>query len=166
MKLLIISDVHSAWEQLGLAVKEGMASQCSILLFSGDAGAPLIYRYLETFDGEVHTVSGNNDVPNFEYGLYRAMHPKIIHHGNEMNMLFANTRMHMSHYPETAEEAAASGKFKVCIHGHTHRVRNEQTPNGTTILNPGELCGKRYGEATYMLFDTETGDVTTKIIPR
>ncbi len=163
MKLLILSDVHRAWDKLSLAIRSGNAENCEVLLFAGDAESPDVYRILEEFNGEIHTVWGNNDIPHFEFNLYRMVHPQITHHGHEMNMLFDGVRIFMHHYPENAEEAARTGKFDVCIHGHTHRTRNELCKE-TTILNPGEICGTRFGTATYVLFDTETRTAALKTI--
>jgi predicted phosphodiesterase len=64
--------------------------------------------------------------------------------------------IYMSHYPEDADQAAATGMHTLCIHGHTHKKRHEQKGT-TTIINPGEICGAKTGEATCAVFDSETG---------
>jgi putative phosphoesterase len=164
MKILIVSDVHNQWDKLSTAIAHGVTEGCEVLLFAGDAHTPHIYSELCAFPGEIHAISGNNDKPHALFIPMLLMHPRVQHHGEVMDRVFDGVRMHMNHYPEVAEHAALSGSYTLCIHGHTHRQRNELA--GTTqILNPGEVCGSRYGTASCALYDTTHKTITFFTIP-
>jgi uncharacterized protein len=163
MKLLIVSDVHNAWEQLADAISKGIHAGCSTLLFAGDAHSPRIFAELSTFPGDIHVVSGNNDVPHMLFAAAALLYPRIHHHGEVMEASFDGVRVHMNHYPEIAQVAAQSSNYDLCIHGHTHRARNEY--KGTVqVVNPGECCGTRYGAATCVVYTTETREVLFKTL--
>jgi putative phosphoesterase len=59
----------------------------------------------------------------------------------------------LTHYPTIARMAALTGKYDAVFHGHTHLAYQELLKN-TLLANPGELCGTRFGKATYGIYDT------------
>lgn len=154
MKFLILSDVHNHWENLTSAIEIGNHEHCSHLFFAGDAHSPEIFKHLNTFLGEIHCVYGNNDYPHLAFILANKLHPRVTHHGQEMDITVAGVQIYMSHYPEDALRAGRTARADICIHGHTHRTEDVILENGVRIINPGELCGRRFGSTTFCLYHT------------
>lgn len=138
----------------------GTTHACSHLFFAGDATSATIMQYLSTFTGEIHTVYGNNDYPHMSFIFAQKMYPTVIQHGEEMLLTIDDTELYMSHYSEKAEAAARSAGGRVCIFGHTHRPHISTLENDSILLNPGEICGKRFGTPTCAIFDIETKHAT------
>lgn len=157
MKILIVSDAHNQWNMLARALEIGHSDKCEALLFAGDAHEPHIYAELSAFQGEIHTVWGNNDVPHFIFQAALLLNPRVKNHGDEMRISLGGKKVFMTHYPNVVSSTldAEPTSFDVLIHGHTHQQRSQQM--GTAlVINPGECCGTRYGTASCAILDTET----------
>lgn len=161
MNILIVSDVHNRWDMLARAIARGIQSECTVLLFAGDAHEPHIYAELSAFPGDIHTVWGNNDVPRIVFQAAALIRPRIQNHGEEMHEVFDGKRVYMSHYPEKVADMLRNNpdSADILIHGHTHVRRDEHT-GSVHIINPGECCGTRYGTPSAALFDTQTTQLT------
>jgi predicted phosphodiesterase len=84
--------------------------------------------------------------------------PNITLHGNFAELTFDSLKIYLQHYPRSAEIAANSGLFDVCICGHDH-IYNESVVKDCLVLNPGTIHGYKHIEkidATFMVFDTAT----------
>jgi putative phosphoesterase len=164
MLILIVSDSHDHWTHLARAVTLGNERGCEVLLHAGDFISPPGVETLATFKGLIHVVWGNNE--GEKVGMLHAMqkHPHITHHGDVMDVGLGNVRFYMNHYPHIAENAALSEKYDVVVFGHTHQYHEGTVPNGTLLLNPGELQGYRTGISTAMIFNTDTRSVERIII--
>ena len=68
---------------------------------------------------------------------------------------FDGVRVFMNHYPRISELAALSGKFDLCIFGHTHEYVSEKVGN-CLLLNPGEIQGHKTSKPGFVIFDTQT----------
>ncbi len=160
MRLLLTSDSHDHWANLAEAIIQGKERGCSVMLFAGDFISPLGVEVLAAFPGPIHLVLGNNDGEGLGLRQQLAHHSHIrlhYHFGESvMEESFEGLSFHMNHYPHLARLAAESGRYDVVVYGHTHTVHQEELPNGTLLLNPGEVCGIRTGKATAMVFDTAT----------
>jgi len=169
MKILITADTHDRWDHLEQAIAYGNQAGCSVMLFAGDLVAPgQGVPMLEKFNGPVHVVLGNND--GELVGLTRRIDKSgsvTLHYvsgESVMTETFDGLRFYMNHFPGFTRNAALSGQYDVCVHGHNHTYSEETLENGTLILNPGELKGLKPDLATVMIFDTETKSVEKIVI--
>lgn len=156
MRICIASDSHDHWDTLARAVMIAEKRGCEHFLFAGDFVTPSGLHVFGSFSGHVHFVWGNNE--GERVGMVRAIDaaPNMTLHGDVMETAFEGLRFYMNHYPGFVQNAALTGKYDVCIYGHNHLYHEETLPNGTTLLNPGEIAGSRTGNPTCMIFDTET----------
>ena len=160
MKILITSDSHEQWGYLTEAVKRGNEAGCEVMLFAGDLISPGGLKILETFNGPVHFVFGNNE--GEIVGLTRIIDASeniTLHYRfgeSVMAEVIGGLSFFMQHFPAVAKNAALTGQYDVCVYGHDHVYHEEVLENGTVLLNPGELQGHKTGSVTCMIFDTET----------
>lgn len=151
-KLGIISDTHGRLSEGVL----GAFAQVDYILHAGDIGSLSVLLKLESLGVPVYAVLGNNDWA--DYGP--DVHP-------ELSATIAGTRIWMSHYPEDAEAAAASGTYDLAIHGHTHIPRDE-VRNGCRIINPGSASRPRGGSnkcvAIVEVEDGKVGPLKTVLV--
>ena len=164
MKLLVVSDSHDRWDLLLRAVEYGNSEGCAALLHAGDFIAPPgVQAALAHFRGAVHVVLGNCD--GEQIGLARALAAlpnAVLHYDAGVSVMekeIGGWRIHMNHYPHVAHLAAAKGEHHLVVYGHTHAYHEARLENGTLLLNPGEVCGHRTGEATCAVVDTARGSV-------
>ncbi len=159
MKILIISDSHDNYDKLREAVSLGNEKGCEVLLHVGDFVSPPGVEYLKDFNGDVHMVWGNCEGEKIGMMKKISESGNITMHGNTMEEEFGGLKFYMNHYPDISENASLSGKYDICIYGHTHIYRVEKLENGALLLNPGEIHGYKTGTHTAMIFDTETKEV-------
>ena len=163
MKVFIISDSHDNWKNLDTALSIATQLDVDIILHAGDFVSPPGLTLFEKIKKPVHIVWGNNE--GEKQGFLKRIEniPQITHHNFTMKENFDGLNFFMNHYPEKAKEAGKSGKYDVCVYGHTHLFESEVLKNDTIILNPGGIAGSRTGVATALLFDTDT-KISEKII--
>lgn len=155
MKVAIVSDSHDHWQNLKQAIAGANQAGCTALLHAGDLIAPMGVQMLAEFRGQVHYVWGNNE--GEKLGISRAIDklPNVILHGREMSLELDERKIYMNHYPHISQMAAATGEYDVAIYGHDH-LYFEEKKDHTLLLNPGELCGYRTKQATFMMLDLKT----------
>ncbi len=152
MKIAIVSDSHDHWPNLKQAIAEANQANCAALLHAGDLIAPMGVHLFADFKGQVHYVWGNNE--GEKLGISRAIDklPNVILHGREMNLELAGKKIYMNHYPHISQMAFQTGQFDIAIYGHDH-LYFQEADEKKMLLNPGEICGYRTGQATYMILD-------------
>ena len=64
------------------------------------------------------------------------------------------------HFPELGKALAAGGRYDVVFYGHNHQQATEHVGK-TWLVNPGEVMG-RFGRSTYVVYDTESGQVDVR----
>jgi len=159
MKIAILGDSHDQYDNLQKAVNVANTHKCELMLHTGDLGAPKnSIAILEKFNGSIKMILGNNDHEivglmkntfsdnNFEL-------TKDMQAGDAYEEEVSGIKIFMHHYPRIAELAALSGEFDLCIHGHTHRYRND-TIGDTLLINPGSVIGEKE-PASLVIFDTD-----------
>lgn len=158
MKIAIMSDSHDNWPKLEQAIQIANNQKCEKLLFAGDLISPPGIGILEKFSGEINFVWGNNE--GEKVGITRKMDllPNITMCGDIYEGELDSVRIFMNHYPKIVELAAMSGKYDLCVHGHTHIYR-EETVEKCILLNPGEIQGYKTGTSTFVIFDTQTKQI-------
>jgi uncharacterized protein len=151
MRIAIYSDSHDqlAYLQQALAV----ASERGITrgLHLGDMCAPSILETMASSGIEWTCVPGNNDNAATLSKVTGAEYIPADFHELDID----GRNIFMTHYPEIARIAALSGRYDAAFHGHTHRAASELL-GATLLANPGELCGRRYGNASFGIYDTKT----------
>lgn len=157
MKVAVFSDIHDNILNLTKAldlVKEG---NCEALIFCGDYCSPSTFKVLASFGIPVYAIFGNVDGAKYEimktimennYKNY-----KIEQKNDLLEIELEGKKIAACHQPEFAEGLAATGKYDVVFHGHTHKTRCE-TVGKTLLVNPGEISGGG-GEATFAIYDTK-----------
>lgn len=153
-----MSDSHDNWDKLNAAIDSAHNEDCSVLLFAGDLIAPPGVEILENFNGSVFFVWGNNEMERVGITRMIDASEKVTLSGDFYEGEFDGIKIFMNHYPKYSELAAKSGEYNLCIHGHTHQLRNE-TINQALLVNPGEIQAYKTGKSTYMIFDTSNKTV-------
>lgn len=140
----IISDTHG---RLKPAVLEALAGVDHII-HAGDIGLPQILLELEAL-APVTAVLGNNDhFTDFGPGV-----------DEEARLSLGGVDIFVTHYPKIAEKAAASGKYGLVVHGHSHVPRDEMVGE-CRIINPGGAFRPRCGSRAQLVIATlEDGKV-------
>lgn len=163
MKILIVSDSHDNNGKLQGAISAGNNAGCDVMLHAGDFVSPPTLDNPGSFNGKVYLVWGNNEGEKVGFVNKIAQMENVEMTGDVMEKEFGGLKFYMNHYPDIVENAALTGKYDVCIYGHTHVYNEEVVSNGTILLNPGEVHGNKTGVSTCMIFDTETKK-TEKVI--
>jgi len=155
MKIAILSDAHdNIWKlEEVLQQLEGVGA----LLFCGDFCAPFsLAAIAEGFAGPVHVVFGNNDGDQWLLTRNANRADNVTLHGTFAALELGGKRIAVTHYPQVAEGAAASGLYDLVCYGHNHTRQIERVGDCLKV-NPGEVMG-RFGVSSYAVYDTETGD--------
>lgn len=155
MKIAIMSDSHDQWNNLKKAIDLSNNAGCEVLLFAGDFIAPPGIAFLEQFNGLVKFVWGNNEGERVALTRMMDASQKMELAGEIFEGEFDGVRVFMNHYPRISELAALSGKFDLCVFGHTHEYLAEKIGN-CLLLNPGEIQGHKTAHPSFVIFDTQT----------
>ncbi len=162
MKIAIMADSHDYYVALENAIKQANEAGCEVLLFAGDLNSPPGVAALETFNGNVEFVWGNNEGEKVVLTRKMDASDKITLHGDIFEKEIDGVRIFMNHYPRITEIAAHTNLFDLAIYAHNHTFEISDI-NGTILLNPGEIQGHATAEQTFVIFDTET-KISEKII--
>jgi putative phosphoesterase len=136
MRIGLISDSHDHLPNLRHALRELTGRGVKTVFHCGDLISPFVTRELGHFDGEVHTVFGNNDAFGF--------------------VDLGGHTIGFTHYKEYARGFAASRQCDAAFFGHTHQFYEERIGD-ILVLNPGEILGLM-GKPSFCIYDTETRD--------
>lgn len=159
MKIAIISDSHDDWNSLVQAIEKANEIGCEVLLFAGDLVAPPGIKFLRDFNGEVKLVWGNNEMARDAIRTLANEEDNIEVAGEFFEGEFDGQKFFMTHFPKYSELAAKTGDFDVCIHGHTHEMRNE-TIGECRLLNPGSLHLQTEEGGRFMVYDTNSKEIS------
>jgi putative phosphoesterase len=154
MRLAILSDVHDNVWNLEVLLAELRADA---MVFCGDFCAPFtLAQIAEGFSGPIHVVFGNNDGDQLLLSRVAAKFPHVTLHGQFAELEIDGRLVAVTHYPEIGRALARGDHYDLVCHGHSHERVVEQT--GRTLrVNPGEVMG-RFGQSTYALYDTTSGN--------
>ncbi len=161
MLVAVLSDVHdNIWnlEKVLPQLKEAQA-----LIFCGDFCAPFTLKMMgDGFSGPVHCMLGNNDGDVLLLTRIAAQAGNVTLYNPTGELTLGGKRIAFTHYPQIGAGLAATGKYEAVFSGHTHEHRAERV--GRTLwVNPGEVMG-RFGRPTYVLYNTETGQISLQEI--
>lgn len=158
MKIALLSDVHDRTEQLSRALKQAAALGCEQLFFMGDIGALSSLRFLRAeWEGQLEIVFGNNEYTRSKHRLAAANWSLTRHHGESADFICDGRRIYMSHYGDTAQQAAQKGIYDAAFFGHSHSAYQERI--GSTLLaNPGEIQG-RQGRPQFAVYNSSDNSI-------
>jgi putative phosphoesterase len=156
MKIAIVSDTHDHTEYLQKAIEQITAGDIALGLHLGDYESSKILDQLGTSVIGWKGVWGNND-----HHLAQVLLPKNLEIAatDFSELIFDDKKIFITHYPDIARIAALSGKYDACFHGHTHRVTQELIGEKTLLANPGEICGERFGNPSFGIYETENNSI-------
>ena len=158
MRLAIISDTHDNIPNLESALK--LIPDADSILHCGDLCSPfMIDKMISLIPGTtpVHIISGNNEGDIRLICEKANAHDNISLHGHFASLLFDETRVALTHYPEVARLVAISGEYDLVCYGHDHTAHQEKIKH-TVLVNPGELLGLK-STPTFAWYDTSTHNV-------
>lgn len=155
MKVAVLSDSHDNTQNLRQALKRARDSGCEAIIFLGDFCAPPAFRIVAEEKLPTYFVFGNVDGEQSIISREAAVMQHVTFDRDFLEFELSGKRIAICHRPEFAEGLAATGKYDVVFHGHTHTPRNEMI--GKTLLaNPGEILGSVSG-ASFGIYDTASG---------
>jgi uncharacterized protein len=170
MQIAVFSDSHDHLDNLEKACAAVVARGITTGIHLGDFCAPFMIKPLIESDLTWYGVFGNNDGDRL--GAFMQTLTATTDGKRQIDLVNADfreleidgLRLFLTHYPQIARISALSGQYDVAFHGHDHKAASTvvTAANGNTcpIYNPGELCGARFGTATYGIFDTQTREFT------
>lgn len=156
MKLAILSDIHDHVPNLQSALRE--AKDCDALICCGDLNSPFVAKALgEGFSGPIHIVFGNNDGDRFRIAAIGSHYPQITFHGEYAELEFDGKQFAIQHFDNIGRGLAKGEAFDVVCFGHNHQFEISNAGK-TLIINPGEILGLLSGTATFVKYDTASGE--------
>ncbi|MEZ4763453.1 MAG: metallophosphoesterase family protein [Calditrichia bacterium] len=157
MKIAIISDIHDHRKKLENALSQ--IQDADKLICCGDLCSPFIVKDLASgFSKPIHIVFGNNDGDLFRITQVANDFDHVHLHGEVADLLIDNKRFAVSHFDNIGRMLATSDAFDVVCFGHNHKY--EVSYDGYTLrINPGEIMGELTGHSSFVVYDTESGEV-------
>ncbi|NIT54511.1 MAG: metallophosphoesterase family protein [candidate division Zixibacteria bacterium] len=158
MKIAIISDIHDHRQKLQKALAQ--IQDVDKMICCGDLCSPFIIRDLGAgFSKTIHIVFGNNDADLFRITLTASDFEHIHLHGEAAELLLDGKKFAITHFDNIGRMFATSDAYDVVCYGHNHKY--EVAYEGKTLkINPGEIMGELTGNSTFVVYDTETDEVT------
>jgi len=156
MRIAILSDSHDNIWNLEKALNL-LPKDTAQLIFLGDFCAPFSLKQIaDAFSRPIHCVPGNNDGDMFLLMKVAGAAGNVTFYNPVGELQVGECHIAFTHYSEIAEGLAAIGKYNAVFSGHTHVFMQKQVGD-TLWVNPGEVMG-RFGEPSFGLYDTETGE--------
>lgn len=154
MYIAIFSDTHDELPYTKQAIRLAQDGGCALGFHLGDICTLPTLQELERSGMEWKCVWGNNDD-----ALRASQNLKTLQNVDTVptdfrEIALEGRQLFLTHYPEIARMAALSARYDAVFHGHTHRA-NQEVLGHTLLANPGELCGRRYGNPSFAIYDTE-----------
>jgi len=157
----IISDTHDNIYLIDEVVKQLNERDVDLVLHAGDYVSPFAVSHFKPLKAKMIGVFGNNCA---ERELLKKLFREI---GVEVRGSFVKipaddlkTALYHGHEENLLNSLIGSGGYDVVICGHTHKAETYKK-GGTTVINPGEVCGYLTGKSAYALLDTQTIRVET-----
>ncbi len=153
MKIGIMSDSHDHIEHIKKSVRIFKERGAAYVLHLGDYISPNAVRACRGI--KLVGIFGNNDGDEFRIvTAFQNIEGEIkgdFHEFEEGNLKIA---CYHGAELQIKDALVESGRYHVVVYGHTHKPENKIVRK-TLVLNPGTVHGFG-GEATIMIFDTET----------
>ncbi|MDR1194897.1 MAG: metallophosphoesterase [Endomicrobium sp.] len=150
MLIGVISDTHNDTGCIRKAVNFFNLRNVDLVLHCGDIFSPDVAKGFAKLNCGFKAVYGNNDLDRS--GLENVISEFGMIQEAPFEFKISGKLFVMLHKPFNIGVIAANNKYDYVLYGHLHKVSVE-TEGKTTILNPGEACGQRYGRKTIALID-------------
>lgn len=152
----IISDTHDNIYLIDEVVEQLNKREVDLVLHAGDYVSPFTVSHFKPLKAKLIGVFGNNCA---ERDLLKRLFKEI---GAEVRGSFAEISaeglkiaLYHGHEEDLLNSLINSEGYDVVICGHTHKAETYKK-GGTTVINPGEVCGYLTGKSTYALLDAQT----------
>lgn len=163
MLIAAISDTHDNIPNIEKFLSWAKENKIEKIIHCGDIAAPsMIVELFGPAEIDFHCVFGNvADREILTQVCEKFSNAKC--HNDEGVIIVDKLNIAFCHFPETAKELGASGKYNFVFYGHTHKPWMETLDNGCQIINPGTLGGV-FQKATFAVYDTQTKKLELKIL--
>ena len=158
MKIGIISDSHDNLENLKKTIQIFKDNNIEAILHAGDLISPFCVVPFSDFKGKFYVCAGNN-LGDEDY--LRELIAGIGHYFKYVGRIeLADKTFALYHGTSDliVEALLKSQLYDYVIVGHTHK-KETKTHGKTILINPGELYGNLFGEATFAILETTTNRV-------
>lgn len=150
MKIVVISDIHNQYENISLLKKYIDQEEVTMGICLGDyCEENIIYKLTLIEKIKWFGILGNNDHFFFDNKIYNNFD---LYQDMQRDIAIEKNSFLLSHYP-VDYKLDKYKKYDIIMHGHTHKPTIEKS-NSMLIFNPGELGGRRYKKASFVIFDT------------
>jgi putative phosphoesterase len=158
LRVAIISDIHDNIPKLRSALA-GLQDVTEVICL-GDLCSPFIVKELSLgFSGPVHVVFGNNDGDRFRITEATKKYSNVKIHGEYVELEIGGRTFSVNHFDNIGQAIVKSQTHDVVCFGHSHQYGVEKVGR-SLVVNPGEIFGHLTGNATFVIYDTDTGDAT------
>lgn len=168
MKICILSDSHDNIPLLKLATHQAKQRGTEVILHCGDVVAPSTLATLQPYGLPIHVVHGNNTGDLYTLTKLSQKEGSVIHYyGQDADIMLADKRIFIVHYPHYARGMATTGDYDLVCCGHTHipvikYIKNVKGTQ-TIVCNPGAVGSVSDLPPTYIFGDLHTMEF--EIIP-
>ena len=148
MKLGILSDTHNNTTNVKKAIEFFNLRHVDMVCHAGDFSSVETAQLFAKLKMPFISVFGNNDF--YTYDLTKTIEP--FGQINLAPYIFSidNKNILLTHYIFTEIPA----NINYVIYGHTHKAKIYKSKN-VLFINPGEVCGYRYGSPSIAILNTE-----------
>ena len=155
MKIAVISDIHENFHNLLRSLELMEQKGVQQILCLGDLMNAGIAKILAHHHIPTYMIWGNNDGEKVDIvrASYREGSQLTVSLNTYDFLEFDGKKIFISHYDDLAMPMAESGRYDAVFFGHNHLVSHDQVGN-CIVVNPGELCAQKTGQATMAIYDT------------
>jgi hypothetical protein len=156
LRVAIISDIHDNIPKLRTALA-GMKDIDEVICL-GDLCSPFIVKELSLgFSGPIRVVFGNNDGDRYRITEATVKYSNVSIHGEYVELEIDGKTFSVNHFDNIGRAIVEGQAHDVVCFGHSHQFGVEKVGR-SLVVNPGEIFGLLTGRATYVIYDTKTGD--------
>lgn len=150
MLIGVVSDTHNDIAAIRKTVKFFNLRYVDLVLHCGDIFSPFAAKEFSGLNCGFKAVFGNNDIERA--ALENAISEFGMISEEPFEFKAAGKLFIMTHRPLNTAATVLSGKYDYVLCGHSHKPSAENHGK-TTVVNPGEACGRRYGRRTVAIID-------------
>lgn len=150
MLIGIISDTHNDIESIRKSIEFFNLRNTDIVLHCGDIYLPSAAKEFSKLNCGFKAVFGNNDIEKAE--LINIISDFGMIEKAPFEFKISGKKFIMMHMPYNLDTLAKKSEYDYILYGHSHKVSITKHEK-STIINPGEACGRRYGRKTIALLD-------------
>ena len=149
-----MSDTHDRLDAVEKAVSIFNSEGVTDVLHAGDLVSPFAVRPFSKLKAKLHYVWGNNE-GDHDFIKIRFAEIGVGPLGDFAALQLGGKRIALLHgtHEEIVDSLVKSGAYDLVVRGHNHRA--EIVQGGTSVVNPGEVCGYLTGRRTVALIDLD-----------